>query len=300
MVCLMYRAPGAISPRGQADKSSHRQHRRHAAHAQDVHDREAVFPGQRVVVETKQKKPIYRRADFILRCLDERKLQFLRRKIYSEKIARDFPIRGENHNAARMRVVFARGIVKVMKPDFIRDAPDGFFAAGEKMPARLRTRSPVAAEISLFFRHRLVRRFVWINAEMHDLEIFADVEPQLLQTFNQAAGNRRAKHRTAVVTRHEHDRFWFMRIIRECDPAPRFIKKRRYKRNPLAEFLIKANAAKLLIRRRVRTCGEYGEEQQAHFPATEHFRCLPERSEGSRKRPSSVAWEILRCAQEDM
>src|SRR5581483_1080327 len=96
-----FRAP-ALEKNDYGDQSNNREDR---SGPDRVHRGNRIFPSRRIVVVTEQQDLVYRRADFAFRSLNQPESQILWHVLYPVQISRDFSLRSQNHNAARVRVL---------------------------------------------------------------------------------------------------------------------------------------------------------------------------------------------------
>src|SRR5579884_2023898 len=103
--------------------------------AQQIHNQRSVLTGLRIVVIAEQENLIDRRADAVVRSLDQRKLQIFGLIVDAVQVAREMAIGREHHNAARVDKHLMRGIVAVMKSNRLHQRLNRILSAGKKVPA---------------------------------------------------------------------------------------------------------------------------------------------------------------------
>src|SRR5271156_6680546 len=83
-------------------KSRDREHGYGSSSLDQARYQQAIFPGGRIVVVAEEQHLIDGRADFSLRSFHQAKAKIARRELDAIKVARDFSLRRQEHNRARM------------------------------------------------------------------------------------------------------------------------------------------------------------------------------------------------------
>src|SRR5256885_1785744 len=94
-----------------------------------------------------------------------------------------------------------------MKAELARELLNGSLVSSQEMPAVGSFGASVALQVARFLFAGEQGRFVGIDADENELELFARCSFQVLKGFDGAVQHQSAKHWTAVVAEHQHDGF---------------------------------------------------------------------------------------------
>ncbi len=132
-------------------------------------------------------------------------------------------------------------IIEKVEADRVCQGVDLRLLSGEEMPARAGFRPPVTADIRIAFFGGELPGFVRIDADENHVEIAAGVEPQVLKTADQRAGDD-ITHQPAMVITHLQDDGPLPEEVSERDGLPRFIGERQVERDLGTELLLQVRA----------------------------------------------------------
>src|SRR5205085_8391434 len=120
---------------GNPNSSDDYENRQDAAKANDPKNGSAILRGRRIVMEAEQQDAIDRRADLSCRSIDETQAHVAAGILDAVEIAGDAAVGGQDHHAAGMREEFGLRVVTEAEIRGARDSGNGFFRAGQEMPA---------------------------------------------------------------------------------------------------------------------------------------------------------------------
>src|SRR5438132_6575222 len=142
-----------------------------------------------------------------------------------------------------------------MKTELSRELVNGSLVSSEEMPAGGCFRASGALQVARFLFAGEQGRFLGIDADENELEVFARRSLQVLKSFDGAVQDQSAKHRTAVVAEHQDD--WFaVEIILKPHRLAGVIDEGEIQRDLLVKVLLKANAGEISNTERLRLSGK--------------------------------------------
>src|ERR1700719_921336 len=124
-----------IAATEKQDSGNNAENGQQAAQADNFQDRGAIARALGIVLKTEKQKMIDGRADFAGGSVDQAKTHIARGVLHAVKIARDAPVRSEQHDTAGMRENIAVRVKRIAKVGGPGQRVDGFFRTGQEMPA---------------------------------------------------------------------------------------------------------------------------------------------------------------------
>ena len=91
-----------------------------------------------------------------------------------KKVVGELAFRRRHHHAARVGKLLGVLVPGVVESRRLGQRVDRRLLSGQEVPALCRARALVAVEIGLLHAGRQHRRFLWIEADGHDVEFLAD------------------------------------------------------------------------------------------------------------------------------
>ncbi len=140
--------------------------------------------------------------------------------------ARDATVRGKKQHAAGVREEIVLSIERETEVCGFGGGFNGFFRAGEKMPAGIRLRAAEMNEGFLFLFRGHVRRFAGIEADENNIIVAAGIEAEHAERADHALLDLIAEHRAAVVDEREDHRLLLAEIVAELHAAAGFVAER--------------------------------------------------------------------------
>src|ERR1041384_2414705 len=130
-----------------------------------------------------QQDLIDRRADSLLRRVDQAEAHIARGILNAVEVARNLSFRREDHDAARMCELPGRRIELVMKSHRGSDACDVLLITRKKVPSFPRAATAITREIRALLLLRECGGLARIDTQCHDVKLLAHVELLFDQGF---------------------------------------------------------------------------------------------------------------------
>src|SRR6266567_4719708 len=115
------------------------------------------------------------------------------------------------------------------------------------MPAIFGAGTPVTLQILGLLPGRELWCFARIDADIDDVEIISNVDPQFLERLDQTVVDQSAQHRTVIIAEHEQHRF-ALEMQPELKLSSVGVTKNQIARDLLSDVLIKSDLG-LFVRR---------------------------------------------------
>ncbi len=187
------------------------------------------------------------RAEFAAPGLDQPEFQIAGREFESEQIAGDSSVAVEHHQPGGMGVFILRLVVDVAKANRIRESADGRLTAGQDLPSALHFLA-VGSQHCRACLLRLGNAVRRIDADGHDVEVFAGFQRQVGQGGGKVVQGNRADVVAGIPGQLQHRRFAVQQLA-ELDRPPGSVLKTEAGRNFGADVLIEPDGVLDLVLR---------------------------------------------------